>query len=68
MLEKAELRNIMDLSKREIAVLAPLIAAIIFFGIYPAPLLDVMAVSVENLLDQHTASLEATRAIMLAGQ
>ena len=67
-LEKAELRNIMDLSKREIAVLAPLIAAIIFFGIYPAPLLDVMAVSVENLLDQHTASLEATRAIMLAGQ
>ncbi|MCH8111395.1 MAG: NADH-quinone oxidoreductase subunit M [Proteobacteria bacterium] len=67
-LEKAELRNILDLSKREVAVLAPLIATIIFFGFYPAPLLDVMAVSVENLLDQHTAALEASRAIMLAGQ
>ena len=67
-LEKAELRNILDLSKREVAVLAPLIVTIIFFGIYPAPLLDVMAVSVENLLDQHTAALEASRAIMLAGQ
>ncbi len=67
-LENAKLRNIRDLSKREVAVLAPLIATIIFFGIYPAPLLDVMAVSVENLLNQHTAALEATRAIMLAGQ
>jgi NADH-quinone oxidoreductase subunit M len=67
-MEKAELRNIMDLRTREIVVLAPLIATIIFFGIYPSPLLDVMAVSVENLLEQHTAALEATRAILVAGQ
>ena len=67
-LEKAELRHILDLNKREVAVLAPLIATIIFFGIYPMPLLDVMAVSVENLLAQHTAALEATRAIAVAGR
>ena len=67
-LEKAELRHITDLSKREVAVLAPLIATIIFFGVYPMPLLDVIAVSVENLLTQHTAALEATRAIAVAGR
>ncbi len=67
-LEKVELTKMRDLKKREMAVLAPLIVAIIFFGIYPAPLLDVMSVSVENLLDQHTAALEASRAILMAGQ
>ena len=67
-LEKESLRNILDLKRREVLILAPLIAAVIFFGIYPAPLLDVMEMSVENLIGQHTAALEAGRAVLAAGR
>ena len=67
-LEKAELRNILDLNRREVAVVAPLIAAVLFFGVYPMPLLDVMEVSVANLLEQHTAALEAARGALFAGR
>jgi len=41
-----------DLSYREIFILSILTIAVLFFGLYPAPLLDVMHASVENLL-QH---------------
>ena len=51
-----------------LAIFAPIIAAVIFFGVYPAPLLDVMAVSVENLISQHTAAIEASGAVMTAGR
>jgi NADH-quinone oxidoreductase subunit M len=49
-LVKPALKNIQDLSPREIGILAPLVALTIFFGFYPAPILDVTAVSVKNLV------------------
>ena len=52
-LEKAELKEISDLDWREIAVFAPLIVLVLFFGVYPQPLLDVMHVSVANLIESH---------------
>jgi NADH-quinone oxidoreductase subunit M len=60
-LEKANLRSILDLSSREVAILAPLILLTIFYGFYPAPVLDVTAASVKNLVQnyqnaQHTAA------------
>ena len=58
-LEKDTLKNIKDVSPRELATLAPLIAAIIFFGVYPLPILDVTAVSVDNLVANYTAAVEA---------
>ena len=67
-LEKESLQHILDLKRREVLILAPLIAAVIFFGIYPSPLLDVMEVSVANLIGQHTAALEAGHAVMTAGR
>ncbi len=57
-----DLMDILDLDRREIAVLAPLVVLIIFFGFYPMPILDVFHASVENLLSQHELALEATRA------
>jgi NADH-quinone oxidoreductase subunit M len=60
-LEKDTLKSIMDLNRREIVTFAPLIAATIFFGVYPAPILDVTAVSVENLITNYTAAIEAHR-------
>lgn len=67
-LEKADLKSVKDLSAREVAILTPLLAAIIFFGVYPQPILDVMHVSVENLISQHHAALEGVRSVFVAGR
>jgi NADH-quinone oxidoreductase subunit M len=58
-LDKPGLRNIKDLSWREVAVMVPLIVITIFFGFYPNPVLDVSAVSVEALMSNFKASLAA---------
>ena len=49
-MEKANLQWMPDMTPRELATLAPLVILTILFGIYPAPLLDTFAASVENLL------------------
>jgi NADH-quinone oxidoreductase subunit M len=49
-LEKANLKDILDLSPREIAILAPLVLLTIFFGFYPSPLIDPTAASVQKLI------------------
>lgn len=53
LLEKENLKSILDLNPREVMVLAPLIILTIFFGFYPAPLLDATAASVESLVTQY---------------
>ncbi|MEM8647962.1 MAG: NADH-quinone oxidoreductase subunit M, partial [Pseudomonadota bacterium] len=58
-LEKENLKTITDMNKREIAILAPLIVLTIFFGVYPAPIIDAMEASVTQLIDQYQASLAA---------
>ena len=65
-LEKASLKDILDMNWREIAVLAPLVALTILFGFYPAPLLDVTARSVEKLLTDYEAGLKLAKAARLA--
>ncbi len=57
-LTKESLKGLSDLSLREKTILYPLVALVIFFGVYPAPLLDVTAASVGAMLDQVSASLE----------
>ncbi len=49
-LEKPDLMHMTDMSGREMLALVPLIALTIFFGFYPAPILDVFAASVDQLL------------------
>jgi len=58
-LVKPTLKNIQDLSPREIGILAPLVALTIFFGFYPAPILDVTAVSVKKLVANYEAAVGA---------
>lgn len=45
-----------DLNKREFAIMTTLAIAVVLLGVYPAPLIEVMQVSVENLLVQATTS------------
>ena len=58
-LTKENLKGLLDLSTREKAILYPLVALVIFFGVYPAPVFDVTTASVEALLSNVTASLQA---------
>jgi NADH-quinone oxidoreductase subunit M len=64
-LQKDSLKNIMDLSPREIAIMAPLVLATLFFGIYPKPVFDVTAASVENLIAEHQETMRAHRSITI---
>jgi NADH-quinone oxidoreductase subunit M len=50
---KPSLARIMDLDYREIITLAPLAALVLFFGIYPKPVLDISAASVAQLISQY---------------
>jgi len=56
-LEKESLKDIKDLSKREIVIFAPLVILVFWMGIYPASFLDVMAVSVDNLIANYKIAL-----------
>ncbi len=47
----AQGEGVRDLTRRELVVLAPLTAALVLFGFYPAPLLDVSNPTVYSLLD-----------------
>jgi NADH-quinone oxidoreductase subunit M len=58
-LEKPALKAMLDLSGREIAMLAPLVALTIFFGFYPAPVMNVTAAAVDHLIGNYQAALSA---------
>jgi NADH-quinone oxidoreductase subunit M len=62
-LEKPSLKSIRDLGYREVLVMAPLVILTILFGFYPAPLLDVTAVSVNHLVSNYQAALKAATAL-----
>jgi len=61
-LEKPNLQAIKDMSAREWVVLLPLVFLVIFFGVYPTPVLDVTAVSVENLVTNYNSAVRAAEA------
>jgi len=53
---------------REKAIFVPLIILTILFGFYPAPILDVTAASVDNLITQYQAALGAASQTALLAQ
>jgi NADH-quinone oxidoreductase subunit M len=61
-LDKPSLRGISDMNYRELLVFAPLVLLVIFFGFYPAPLLDVTAVSVKKLVSGYEVAVRAAAA------
>jgi NADH-quinone oxidoreductase subunit M len=58
-IDKDNLRDILDLSVREIVIFVPLVALALFFGFYPAPIMNVTAASVDQLLSNYQAALSA---------
>jgi NADH-quinone oxidoreductase subunit M len=52
-LTKDSLKNILDLNRREVAVFAPLVATVLWMGIYPSSFFAVMEPSVGALIKQY---------------
>ncbi len=59
--DKPALAGIADLSAREIALLAPLLALTIYYGVHPQPILDACAASVAGLIRDYDAALAAVK-------
>jgi NADH-quinone oxidoreductase subunit M len=64
-LEKPSLRTITDLNGREIAILAPLVLLVIYYGVQPQPILDSFAASTDTLVKGYQAAIAATKTAAL---
>jgi NADH-quinone oxidoreductase subunit M len=60
-LEKASLKDLVDLSPREMLIFAPLIALTIYYGVLPGQILASTQASVDHLIQSHTALLDAVK-------
>ena len=67
-LEKESLKGILDMDIREKTILVPLAVLTILFGFYPAPIQNVTAVAVENLINNYQAALSAADKLALLAQ
>jgi len=50
---RAELRNFLDLSPREVAVFAPLVVLTLWMGIYPSSFTSFWAASIGQIVQNH---------------
>ena len=60
-LVKPSLTSIKDLTFRECLTLMPLVALTILFGVYPKPVLDMSAASVQQLVNNYAAAVTAVK-------
>jgi NADH-quinone oxidoreductase subunit M len=61
-LTKPSLAGMKDLTFREVITLGPLVVLTILFGVYPKPVLDMSAVSVQQLVDNYGRAISAIKA------
>jgi len=64
-LVKPSLQTIKDLTLRECLTLFPLVALTILFGVYPKPILDISAASVQQLVNNYNTAVTAVKAAAL---
>jgi NADH-quinone oxidoreductase subunit M len=57
-----------DMSRRELAVMAPLLAAIVFLGVYPKPVLERIEPAVDRLIAHVEANSDYTQPEVAAGE
>ncbi len=67
-LEKESLKAMLDLSRREKAILYPLVILTIFYGVYPAPVFNVTGPAVQALVTDVAAKVEAGQSAELASR
>ena len=59
--------GIQDVTRWELWIFVPLIAATLILGFYPAPALDVFGPAVANLVEHYQHAVGAPEAILLDG-
>jgi NADH-quinone oxidoreductase subunit M len=64
-LVKPPLMSIKDLTWRESLTLMPLVVLTILFGVYPKPVLDMSASSVQQLVNNYASAVTAVKAAAL---
>jgi NADH-quinone oxidoreductase subunit M len=64
-LEKPSLASVKDLTWREMVTLGPLVILTILFGVYPKPILDMSAASVQQLVTNYNTAITAVKAAAL---
>jgi NADH-quinone oxidoreductase subunit M len=57
-LDKPELKSILDLDRREIAIFVPLVLVVIWMGVYPSSFLDLIHASAQNVVDNYQAAIK----------
>jgi NADH-quinone oxidoreductase subunit M len=67
-LVKPSLMSMKDLTFRECVTLFPLVALTILFGVYPKPVLDMSAASVQQLVNNYNTAVTAVKAAALVVQ
>ena len=65
-LTKENLKDILDLSPREKALLYPLAVLVVFYGVYPMPVFRVTEASVGLLVQSYSAAVDASRSVAAA--
>lgn len=60
-LTRDDLRGILDLSPREVAIFAPLVLLTIWMGVYPSSFTQFFDATVAAMVEQHQAALSATK-------
>ena len=60
-LTRDDLRGILDLSPREVAIFAPLIGLVFWMGIYPSSFTQFFDATVHAMVEQHVAALAAPK-------
>ncbi|MDX8397207.1 MAG: NADH-quinone oxidoreductase subunit M [Mariprofundaceae bacterium] len=66
-IEKDEVKGLTDITVREFSFFVPLIVLVLWLGLYPLPVLDVLHVSAAHLVDQATSSKLVDAAVMAQG-
>jgi NADH-quinone oxidoreductase subunit M len=60
-LTKPDLKRLLDLSPREVAIFAPLVVLTLWMGVYPSSFTRFWDASVAAMVRSHTAALTTTR-------
>ena len=66
-LEKPSLSGVLDLSLREKAILVPLVALTLLFGVWPGPIMDVTFASVDQLIGNYEAAVRGAGRLAAVG-
>lgn len=65
-LEKASLKSMLDLSPREVAIMAPLLLLTLYYGFHPQPILDASQATVDGMVKTLTAAAPRAAAVRAA--